>query len=291
MKIGILTSGNLGYQVTKELLSNCSPVFLATDSRSESLKKLANEFKIPAFIGNPRNGMLLEFLNALEVKPDIILSINYLFLLDEELVDRLPISINFHGSLLPKYRGRTPHVWAIINNEEITGVTAHLIDKNCDTGAIVKQQKININPSETGADILGKFKIIYPKFVKEIIKDFKNDAIELISQDDSKATYFGKRTPEDGQINWNWQKERIYNWIRAQAAPYPGAYTMINDEKIIIDKVKYSDIGFLNEDPNGLILEIDSYPIVKCPNGAIQLDVIRNKEVINKIKKGMVFDS
>ncbi|NGP78148.1 methionyl-tRNA formyltransferase [Balneolaceae bacterium YR4-1] len=291
MNIGVITSGNLGYQVTKELLNNYTPVFLAIDIRSESLIKLAREFDIPAFIGNPRNGMLLAFLNSLEIKPDIILSINYLFLLDEELVDRLPVSINFHGSLLPKYRGRTPHVWAIINNEKKTGVTAHLIDKNCDTGAIVKQREINIHPSETGADILKKFNAIYPNFVKEVIKDHINDQLEPIPQDHSKATYFGKRTPEDGEINWNWQRERIYNWVRAQAAPYPGAYTFINNKKVIIDKVVFSDAGFSNEDPNGLILDIESFPVVKCPNGAIQINIIRNKEVNNCIKKGMVFQS
>ena len=76
--------------------------------------------------------------------------------------------------------------------------------------------------------------------------------LELIKQDEYSATYFGKRTPEDGRINWNWQKERIFNWVRALSNPYPGAFTFLGEEKLIVDKIEYSLENFLLFSPFGL---------------------------------------
>ena len=84
-----------------------------------------------------------------------------------------------------------------------------------------------------------------------------------------------KRTPEDGNINWNWQRERIENWVRAQANPYPGAFSMLAGKKIIIDKVIKSSLGYSDEMENGLILNIEPKIIVKTPNGALELKELR----------------
>jgi methionyl-tRNA formyltransferase len=111
-----------------------------------------------------------------------------------------------------------------------------------------------------------------------ILTKIEKDKLNLNKQDHEKATFFGKRTPEDGRIDWNWQKERIYNWVRAQAYPYPGAFSYINNQKITIDKIQYSDLGFNNEMPNGLILQTKPNILVKTPNGVIKLLNIREQE-------------
>jgi methionyl-tRNA formyltransferase len=191
---------------------------------------------------------------------------------------------------LPKYRGRTPHVWAIINGEKETGITAHMMEEGCDTGDIVLQEKLNILEDFTGADILNEFKRIYPEMILELIRQIENKELKPVEQDNSRATYFGKRSPEDGQINWNWQKERIYNWVRAQAHPYPGAFTLLNNQKIIIDKISYSDYGFDNEMPNGLIVKNEPTILVKTPNGAVELTQVRNSETY-LIKTNEKFES
>jgi methionyl-tRNA formyltransferase len=95
-------------------------------------------------------------------------------------------------------------------------------------------------------------------------------------QNNSNATYFGKRTPDDGEINWNWSKERIYNWVRAQSNPYPGAFAYLNGKKVIIDKVSFSEYGFEESMPNGLILKTTPEILVKTANGVIVLKRIRN---------------
>lgn len=291
MHLGILASGGLGYTTIIQLLKEIDkPIFIATDSKSVQIIEYCKSNDIDVFVGNPRKGKLFSFLSEREIELDLILSINYLFLLDKELIDYLPLSINLHGSLLPKYRGRTPHVWSIINGEKYTGVTAHLIDQNCDTGDIIKQVKVPITENDTGAKILDKYENIYPSLLISVLNDISNEKLQRIKQDDSKATYFGKRIPEDGLINWDWQKDRIRNWVRAQAYPYPGSFSFINGEKIIVDKIKFSDKGFEYSAKNGTVLDCNPNPIIKCPNGAIELNGIRNKEVIKNIKPNMVLN-
>lgn len=292
MRIGILTSGDFGYKILSALIKHIEkPVFIATDSNYEQIIKFAKKHNVMTFTGNPRRGRLVEFLKDYQIESDLILSINYLYLLDKELINYLPIAINVHGSLLPKYRGRTPHVWAIINGEKKTGVTAHIIDSDCDTGDIVKQLAVPIEINDTGANILKKFEHIYPDLLNSVIKLIQSRQLQRIKQDESKATYFGKRTPNDGLIDWNWHKERISNWVRAQARPYPGAFSLLNGEKVVIDEIRYSDLGFRDSLENGTILEIVEYlPVIKCPNGAVELSVVRNQEILKKFKPSMVLN-
>lgn len=291
MRLGILASGGLGYKTIVTLLKKIErPIFIATDSKSVQIIEFCKSNGIDVFIGNPRDRKLFSFMSEREIEIELLLSINYLFLLDKELIDIIPLSINLHGSLLPKYRGRTPHVWAIINGEKFTGVTAHIIDENCDTGDIIKQVEVPITEDDTGAIILDKYENIYPSLLISVLNDISNGQIQRIKQDDSQATYYGKRTQEDGLINWDWQKDRIRNWVRAQAYPYPGAFSFINGEKLIVDSIKFSDKGFDFSLKNGTVLECNPNPIIKCSNGAIELIEIRNKEIFKYIKPDVVLN-
>jgi len=289
MNLALFVSGGLGFKVLDHLKESKHSIrCVFTDSNSESIIEKANDNRLPIFIGNPRNDRALRFIDAYEI--DIILSVNYLFLIERLLFSKAKLAINIHGSLLPKYRGRTPHVWAIINNESKTGVTAHLIDDGCDTGDIVKQKEVIIDDSDTGADILEKFNKLYVPLVDEILSDFERGKIKPLPQNNKNATFFGKRTPHDGRINWGWQKERIRNWVRAQAYPYPGAFTFYEglDEKVIIDEVVFSDRGFNETDRNGLIVSLN--PIcVKTPNGVLELRNIRNLKSASSLEVGQKF--
>ena len=286
MKLGILSSGNLGKDTLEKIILNFNVVFVLTDSNSQGILSLCEKNKIPYFKGNPRNGIGYDFMKKIEV--DIIVSINYLFLIEKDIIQHSKqLSFNIHGSLLPKYRGRTPHVWSIINNEKVTGITAHVIDEGCDTGDIISQIKIPINKIETGAEILNKFKLEYYNLILGVFKKLNSGKLELIKQDEQLATYFGKRTPADGQINWDWQSERIRNWVRAQSYPYPGAFTFFKGEKIIIDEVKVSDFGFEDQIVNGTVLSTNKNIVVKTPNKGLELTKLRNPV---KIKVGEILE-
>ena len=271
MHLGLLISGNLGLVVFKQLIKKHEVSFVLTDKKSHSIIEFCELQGISFFAGKPGNEDVIGKLNYPPC--DLILSINYLFIINKNIINYPKKgAINFHGSLLPKYRGRTPHVWAIINNETETGITAHLIDEGCDTGDVITQVRVPIESHHTGNDILNIYNSIYPDLVNEVILSVENGTIKFAKQDHSRATYYGKRVPEDGLINWDWQKERINNWVRAQAKPYPGAFSLIGNEKIIINKIEFSVFGFNYEVENGKVTAFeDGLPIVKTPNGCIRI--------------------
>jgi len=280
MSLGLLCSGRLGYQTLLKLLEKYQINFVFTDSKSKNIIQFCEQNKLRVFVGNPRNGRAKEFIAKNEC--EILISINYLFLIEQDIINLSKgLTFNIHGSLLPKYRGRTPHVWAIINGEEFTGITAHIIDEGCDTGDILEQIKISIEPNDTGDNILTKYESNYLPLIEKVIDSFNQGKLKPKKQDPKKATYYGKRIPDDGLINWNWQKERIYNWIRAQAHPYPGAFTFLHGKKITIDEISYSDDGYEYKQPNGMVL--NSHPlIIKTPNGAVEIKSFREKIELTK---------
>ena len=287
MRLGILASGDLGEKMLHKIISRYQIDFIATDKKSINIISFSNENKIMCFVGNPRNNKLIKKLKVFDC--DVLISINYLFLIDQAIMD-IPkrLAFNIHGSLLPKYRGRTPHVWAIINNEKKTGITAHVIEKGCDTGAIIDQVKININKTDTGGDLLDKFNLEYPKLIFRTLESLTNNTISFTDQNHQLSTYFKKRIPSDGLIIWNWHKERIFNWVRAQSYPYPGAFSYYENKKIIIDEITFVDEGYHNNFENGLIVKVlNNIPYIKTPNGIIKITKIRNKEsiIFKKLKK------
>lgn len=204
-----------------------------------------------------------------EYKNTLLISINYKFILSKEVLNLVGTAINIHGSLLPKYRGRTPHVWSIINGEKNSGITCHLIDEGVDTGDIITQIEIPILQEDTGYSLLKKFEEKYPEILIKSLEKIKMKC-NLIKQDETKASYFGKRIPEMGYVDFSQPFIKIKNFIRAQTKPYPGAYYFLpNGKKIIIYKVKETNEILIDE--IGKIVEYDSRKFVGCVDKTIEI--------------------
>lgn len=242
-----------------------------TDRKSTAIRERCEQLGISCFAGNPRGGKAADFLPL--ARCEVVLSVNYLFIIERDIIDLASrYAVNVHGSLLPRYRGRTPHVWAIINGETETGITAHLIEEALDAGDIVGQIRLPIAPEATGADLLAQFRQLYPQLLAKVLADIAADTIEPQPQDARKATYFPKRTPDDGGIDWSWSGARIRNWVRAQAPPYPGAFTSWQGRRLPVHRAEFSDWGFRHDQPNGTVLVIESDAlIVKVADGALRL--------------------
>jgi len=282
--LGVLCSGGLGFDTLVKIHKEYQINFILTDKKSIEIIQFSKEQKIPLFIGNPRNGKGYQFIKNIFV--DVITSINYLFLIEKDIISHpKKLIFNIHGSLLPKYRGRTLHVWAIINGEKMAGITAHTIDEGCDTGKIISQIKVPIEYDDTGANMLKKYESLYFPLIQEILEKIEGDSLELIDQNDKEATFFEKRVPSDGIIDWNLPKEQIRDWIRAQAFPYPGAFTFLEGKKITIDKVSLVDIPVHKNYKNGEIISINPNIIVKTQNGTLKLSSFREEKVTFNIGK------
>ena len=284
----IFVSGNLGASLLRYVFETGYRLkAVVTDKHSTEIIEFTKKVKLPIFIGNPNNETCIGFIK--KFNSEIMLSVNYIFLVNKDIFELFNFPINIHGSLLPKYRGRTPHIWAIINNEKETGVTSHIINEGCDEGDIIYQLTVPIEFFDTGASILIKFEKLYPLIIEKTLYSVNSEKLHKTQQNHLAATYFGKRVPEDGEINWNWQREQIYNWVRALADPYPGAFSIVNNEKFIIDQIEFDKTGFNFNMKNGLILS-KSPLLIKTSNGVIKIVKYRGGNKI-RLETGDILSS
>jgi len=269
-KIAFFGFGKLGRECIRALEENgfdISYIFTHKDLSKNSVDMYAIENKVEYFYDDLRKKE--KILKKIECHNTILVSINYRFILNEKTFKKYSYAINLHGSLLPKYRGRTPHVWAIINGEKNCGVTSHLIDKGTDTGKIILQKKVKIEKNDSGFSILKKYEKIYPSLLVDSILHIENNG-KVYEQDEKSASYYGERNPKMGYIDFFQNKTKIIDFIRAQSNPYPGAYFHLkNGKKIIINKaVEASDVNLENI---GIIEKIDNSFFVKCTNAVLEL--------------------
>jgi len=204
----------------------------------DSVARLAAENGIPVVTPeDPNTSVFIEQLRALS--PDFIFSFYYRhMLIPAVLATAMRGAFNMHGSLLPKYRGRVPINWAIINGETETGATLHEMVEKPDAGRIVGQQVVGIGPDETAEEVFGKVTAAAASVLDAALPALMAGTVVLETQDLSKGSYFGGRRPEDGVIDWNAPAESIHNLVRAVAPPYPGATTIINGEPVKITRTR-----------------------------------------------------
>ena len=167
--------------------------------------------------------------------PDFIFSFYYRHLLKQTLLDipRLG-AYNLHGSLLPRYRGRSPLNWVLVHGETETGVTLHRMISQCDAGPIVSQMGVQISDVDTAPSLHRKVCDAAKRLLAEQLPHMMRGNISLTPQDEEHASYFGRRVPADGEINWHQSANVIHNLVRAVTWPYPGAFTFSRDRKLLI---------------------------------------------------------
>lgn len=170
-----------------------------------------------------------------KLDPDYIFSFYYRNLLSETLLATARKgAFNLHGSLLPRYRGRAPANWVLVNGETETGVTLHRMVKRADAGAIVAQQKVAIERSDTALSLHGKLRVAASDLLRDTLPALLQGKAGETPQDESKATVFGRRTPADGKLVWAKPAEELFNLVRAVTQPYPGAFCAVGEHKLIV---------------------------------------------------------
>lgn len=170
-----------------------------------------------------------------KLNPDFIFSFYYRNLLGEALLATARQgAFNLHGSLLPKYRGRAPANWVLVNGETETGVTLHRMVKRADAGAILAQQKVMIERSDTGLTLHAKLREAATQLLRDALPQLAKGTLSETAQDESQATCFGRRTPADGKLVWSKPAEELFNLVRAVIQPYPGAFCAVGEHKLIV---------------------------------------------------------
>ena len=144
-------------------------------------------------------------------------------------------TFNLHASLLPQYRGAAPIQWAIINGEKETGVTTFFLTHTIDTGKIIFQERVAIEPSDTAGVIHDRLMYLGAQLVIKTVDAISNDKIKTVAQetltiDESNLKPAPKIFNETCEIDWNKSSNEIYNLIRG-LSPYPAAWTVLKTNK------------------------------------------------------------
>jgi methionyl-tRNA formyltransferase len=185
----------------------------------------AQERGIPVF--TPESVNTPEWIERIAaMKPDLILSVYYRNMISQPILDLPPLgAFNLHGSLLPKYRGRAPINWAVLHGETHIGMTLHRMVRRPDAGDVVDQEGVDISPQDTAEQAFRKVmpcaRVVLARQIDHLLAGSATET----PQDESAATYFGGRKPEDGRIDWIRSSAEIFNLIRAVTDPYPGAFS------------------------------------------------------------------
>jgi methionyl-tRNA formyltransferase len=268
---------NVGYECLDVLIrrgENIVGVFTHEDNPKEeiwfkSVAALARLHNIP--VHTPESVNTPEWTEKIRgMRPEIIFSFYYRNMISEKVlsIPRLG-AYNMHGSLLPKYRGRVPINWAVLHGEQESGATLHHMVKSADAGDIVDQEAVPIGPDDTAFDVFNKVTVAARQVLERQLDAIKAGTAPRIRQDESQATYFGGRKPEDGRIDWTQSAERIYNLIRAVTHPYPGAFTEVNGQRLFIWQAKPLGRGVGKP---GTVLSIDP---LRVATGSGSLEITR----------------
>lgn len=167
-----------------------------------------------------------EFLQQLaEWKPDVIAVTAFGRFLPKAILDLPPMGcVNVHGSLLPAYRGAAPIQWALIHGDTETGITTMLMDEGMDTGAVLLQQTVPIEPEDTTLELGARMAQAGGALLVETLTRLAAQTVVPREQDHSLATMAPLLKKEDGVIDWTQSATEIANRIRG-LSPWPGSYT------------------------------------------------------------------
>ncbi len=162
-------------------------------------------------------------------QPDFLFSFYYRHMLKPAWLEvpRLG-ALNMHGSLLPKYRGRAPVHWAIIHGESATGASLHYMLEKPDAGALVDQAAVDILENDTALDVSFKVAAAAAEVLARSLPELIGGGAVSQPMDLAQGSYFGRRRPEDGRIDWRKGARAIHDLVRAVAPPFPGAFTDVN---------------------------------------------------------------
>lgn len=269
-KVLFIGSKEVGYRVFTYLhklepdsITGCVTLQDSKDTRSYLtwFYDYCNKNRIPIEVLK-KASVLKDCIN--KFKPDICFVVGWYTILDKSLLESVPGGfIGIHASILPAYRGSAPLVWALINKEKETGWSLFQFNENMDEGDIWLQEKVQINSNDYISDLIEKTVLSIEARLGKCYIDILNDRILPYRQRIEGVSYCGRRIPVDGKINWNDTAENVYAFIRSQSHPYPGAYTILDGEKVTIWRASIAN-DIIYGTPGQVSLFRECKPVVSC---------------------------
>ena len=268
MKIIVCGQGPFGEKVLEALIQKGEDivgVFCPKDKRGNAIKALAETSGISLFQPDHMKdaGVHQTFL---ELRPDLVILAFVTDIIPDSLIEIPSIgTICYHPSLLPKHRGASGINWAVIQGETRTGLTILWVDRGIDTGPILLQKEIDIEPHDTTGSLY--FNKLFPMGIDAIIEAvelIKSGKAPKIPQDESLATYEPPCGHKHAGIDWSRPAAEIYNLIRG-CDPQPGAHSTLGDQKVQFYQASLIETG--EEIPPGQVIDVNEEEIVIALRG------------------------
>ena len=238
------------------------------------VKRLAIEHDLPVL--QPEKVADPHFCDQLrEMKPDILLVIAFGQILRRNVLD-IPGwgAINIHASLLPKYRGAAPIQWAILQDEEKTGLTIMRMDEGLDTGPILFQEEVPILKDETAGQLHDRLAQAAGDLIINSLQKMHQGALEEKPQDQSASTYAPKIEKNMIHIDWSEPAQKISALIRA-LDPVPGARTTLDGKEVKVFSSNVLDGGGEKGDSGLVLNHRQEALVVKTGRGAVGIGEIQ----------------
>lgn len=202
-----------------------------------AVKQFANEKGIPVYQPEKLKGNN-EFVEQMRsLNPDLFVIVAFRILPKEVFEIPKYGAFNLHGSYLPKYRGAAPIQWALINGDQVTGLTTFKLAEKVDTGNIYLQEKIQINPDDNFETLHDRMSLLGAELVLKTVQLIEEGNYELQQQNDSLASPAPKITKEICLIDFKKSAEEIHNLVRG-LSPHPVAFFNYNNKVIKIYKTE-----------------------------------------------------
>ncbi|MGK8485811.1 methionyl-tRNA formyltransferase [Nocardia asiatica] len=210
---------------------------------SDSVEELARAHGIPVHVTERADAATIDLVKRAE--PDVIVVNSWYTWMPAELYDLPPHgTLNLHDSLLPKFTGFSPVLWALISGAAETGLTVHRMDEGLDTGDILVQRSIPIGPTDTGTELVLRGMELIPDALGEALAALDSGTAVWRPQNKAERTYFHKRSERDSRIDWTWQAEDLERFVRALSAPYPRAFTHYRGERVEVLAARVSEARY-----------------------------------------------
>ncbi|GJM24812.1 MAG: methionyl-tRNA formyltransferase [Phycisphaerae bacterium] len=242
-----------------------------------SMRALAGEHGIPYCpfdkIAEPK---AIEFLRAHPA--DLLFVVGLSQIAPAEVIETASAgAVGFHPTPLPRGRGRAPVVWTILLQEQAAANFFYLTDQ-ADAGDIIMQHPVEVKTTDYAQDLIDRTNEALEKMVLELAPAIQDGTLPRTPQDHSRATWYGKRGPDDGRIDWSQSAEQIHRLIRAASRPYPGAFTHDGRERRIVWRAELHT----DDDYRGTVGQVQRIDqkrgvLVQCGDGLLWLTEIESE--------------
>lgn len=220
-----------GHQVIAAVTQPDKPKGRGKSVLMTPVKEKALEYEIPVY--QPVKARDPEFIALLqELNPDAIVVVAFGQILPKAILDIPKYGcINVHASLLPKYRGAAPIQWAVIDGEEVSGVTTMQMDVGLDTGDMLEKAEYVLDPKETGGSLFDRLSTLGGELILSTLEKLENGTATRTPQGESETSYAKMLDKSMGKIDWTMEAVKIERLIRG-LNPWPSAYTSLKGKTV-----------------------------------------------------------